>query len=64
MEEGKDKTRVYRLGGEEIPLPADYSFEEVREAMKKHRPEVTNAQFVEETDGSVSILVVEGEKGV
>lgn len=62
MEE-KTKEITYRYGGTEFAFPMDTSESEVKRLVSKVYPAIKNSTFQKEDDGSISIMVLEGEKG-
>ena len=57
------ETRTYRFGGKGFQMAKNKTYEEIRAALGTIRPEARTSKFVEEDDGSVSIINMEGTKG-
>ena len=55
--------RTYKFGDETITAPEDLSVEQVRGIWERVHPQLANAEFAEEEDGSVRFSVSAGTKG-
>lgn len=56
-------TCVYRFGNEEIEVPSDLSYDDVRKAWTEIFPSLENAIAEKQEDGSVEFKVQAGTKG-
>lgn len=59
----QEETRKYYFGEESIDAPADMSVEEVRGVWAECFSAITNAEAIENDDGSVTFALRAGTKG-